>query len=521
MAEAKIGKVYLIGAGPGDPGLLTVRGREVLRQADAVVYDYLVSHAFLREAKAGAELIYVGKSGKKHTMAQEEINAILVRLGQEGKLVARLKGGDPLVFARGGEEAEVLQAAGLPFEIVPGVSSATAVPAYAGIPVTQRDFVSSFTVITGHEDPTRPPDESRLDWNGIASVGGTLIFLMGVGHLDLISSRLIAAGRDANTPIAVVRWGTTWQQQTVTGTLATIAEIAKESEIKPPGVIVVGEVVGLRERLQWWDLPQTRPLLGKRIVVTRARDQASAMLDKLIELGADAIEFPVIKILAPSDYAPMDEAIERLSSYEWIVFTSVNGVDYFMRRLKVLGKDARAFGTAKVCTIGPATAARLEGYNLKADFMPTKYVAESILEELGNMAGKKILLARADVARELLYDGLLAQGALVDQVVAYRQVITGDESPTETTPAELAELLEAGKVDVVTFTSPNTIRNFGKRLAPFSTKSLVELLDKTLVACIGPITAGTARDLGLRVDLEATEFTIDKLVETLVKASAN
>jgi len=516
MTQGKTGKVYLIGAGPGDPGLITVRGREALRQAEVVVYDYLANAALLREAKPGAEIIYVGKSASQHTMSQDKINLLLVELGRAGKVVARLKGGDPFVFGRGGEEAEVLRAADIAFEIVPGISSAIAVPAYAGIPLTHRDFVSSFTVITGHSGPPVAAQEEKLDWQALANASGTLVLLMGVNHLGQIATRLIEAGKSPALPVAVVRWGTTWQQETVTGTLANIAQLVKAAGIKPPAVTIIGEVAGLRERLQWWDKPEVRPLLGKRVVVTRTREQASSLLAKLTELGADALEFPTIKIIAPESFGPLDDAITQLGQYDWVIFTSVNGVDYFMARLKQAGKDARAFGQAKVCAIGPATAARLEEANIRADFMPSKFVAESILAELGEVSGQHILLARADVARDALREGLTAQGAQVDNVVTYRQVIGSEEdSPTSLKAAELVALLEAGEIDLVTFTSSNTVRNFATRLATASDKPLTTLLQKSRIACIGPITAGTAREMGLAVDIEADEFTIDGLLEVI------
>lgn len=520
MSQVATGKVYLVGAGPGDPGLITVRGRELLQAADVVVYDYLANPALLRYAKPEAEFIYVGKQAGQHSMKQEDINALLVRLGREGQLVVRLKGGDPFVFGRGGEEAEALLEAGLSFEIVPGISSVVAVPAYAGIPVTHRNFVSSFTVITGHENANRSPYESRLDWEALAGSSGTLIFLMGVRHLEELSARLIEVGKSPNTPAAVVQWGTTWQQKVVSGTLANIAAEAHQAGIEPPAVTIVGEVAGLRDRLRWFDLPQARPLLGKRIVVTRARAQASSLLTKLSELGADALEFAAFKIVPPADLTPMDAAIAQLDSYDWVVFTSANGPDFFMQRLKAAGKDARAFAKARICAIGPATAQALERFNLKPDLVPEKYVAESILESfanMGNVVGSRFLLARADVAREALAVGLREMGGVVTEVTAYRQVIADEEGPTSTSPATLLKLLEGGQLDAVLFTSSNTVRNFASRLATVTAKPLRELLANTLVACIGPITTAAARDeYELDVQLEAPEYTIERLVQTLV-----
>jgi uroporphyrinogen III methyltransferase/synthase len=515
MAHSKTGKVYIIGAGPGDPGLITVRGREALRQAEAIFYEALVNPVLLREARAEAEIYRLADSAA-------EISSHLVQLAQAGKIAALLVNGDPLVVGQGGEVVAALQADGVPFEIVPGISSAIAAPAYAGIPVTFLDLARSFTVIGDYNNPSQTLSEGNLDWNTLAASEGTLVFLVLAGQLTELSNRLIEAGKSSATPVALISRGTTWQQQTITGTLAAIAEVAPPAKNNEPSVVVVGEVVALREKLRWWDRPETRPLLGKRVVVTRAREQASSFSNKLIDLGADAIEFPTIQIIEPESYAPMDEAITRLGNYDWIVFTSVNGVDHFFRRMKLAGKDARAFGQAKVCAIGPATAAALEDFNIKADFVPTKYVAESILEELGEVRGKRILLARADVAREALLTGLIEQGAEVEQVTAYRQVIARElnNSPTEIKAADLVKLLEADEIDLVTFTSSNTVKNFATRLKSASPKPVTELLEKTRVACIGPITAGTARELGLRVDLEATEFTIDKLIETMITSFA-
>ncbi len=498
-------QIYLIGAGPGDPGLLTVKGREVLRSADVVVYDYLVNPILLKEARPTADKIYVGKIAGQASINQEDINSLLVRLGREGKTVARLKGGDPFVFGRGGEEAQALQAAGLIWEVVPGVSSAVAVPAYAGIPVTHGGIASRFTVITGH------------DGGREAGTDETLVYLMGVEHVAKIAAQLMSEGRSPQTPVAIVRWGTTWQQTTLTGQLLNIAEVARQAGLTSPAVIIVGEVAGLREGLRWFDRPEARPLLGRRIVVTRAREQAAEMLATLTNLGADALEFSVIKIVDPPSFEPMDSAIERLSTFNWAVFTSVNGVEYFWRRLKRAGKDARAFANLKICAIGPATAAALEERNIVPDMIPGRFVAEGILDDLGDVSGQKFLLPRADIAREALVEGLEARGAVVENVVAYRTIAGGEEGPGSASPADMVKWLEAGEIDIVTFTSSSTVRNFAARLRTSSDSSLPELLSRTTVACIGPITAGTARDLGLTVGLEAAEFTIDKLVETIVQ----
>ncbi|MFQ6014563.1 MAG: uroporphyrinogen-III C-methyltransferase [Anaerolineae bacterium] len=542
----RTGIVYLIGAGPGDPKLITVRGLEYLREADVVVYDYLASPQLLREARPQAELIYVGKMVGQHTLAQEEINRLLVERAQQGKVVARLKGGDPFVFGRGGEEAEALAAAGVPFEVVPGVTSAVAAPAYAGIPVSHRGYTSAFAVVTGHsaassrlgftavatepgdrgeaasEDPTR--GKSSLDWAALSRIG-TLVLLMGVGNLPQIVEALLRHGRSPQTPVALVCWGTTSRQETVVGTLADIVERVEVAGLKPPAVIVVGETVGLREKLRWFDRPERRPLLGKRVLVTRARAQASTLLERLAELGAEPIEFPTIRIVPAEDYGPLDQAIQNLDAYDWVIFTSVNGVKFFLQRLGAAGKDARALAGVSLCAIGPATATALRDYWLRVDYMPPKYVAEEIVTGLGEVAGQRILLPRAAEARALLARELRAKGATVDEVVAYRTVLAQEDSPDggleirypqgSLTPTgqEVGRMLLAGQIDVVTFTSSSTVRNF---VALLDGVAPSQALAQATVACIGPITAATARELGIRVDLVAEEHTVEGLVGALV-----
>ncbi len=499
------GIVYLIGAGPGDPKLITVRGLECLRQADVVVYDRLVNPRQLREVREEAELIYVGKMPRKHPVPQEEINALLVEKANQGKVVVRLKGGDPFVFGRGGEEAEVLVEAGVPFEVVPGVTSAIAAPAYAGIPVTHRDYTSSFAVVTGHEDPTK--EDSDVDWARISGIG-TLVLLMGVGKLPLIVEQLIQHGRAPQTPVALVRWGTDPRQETVRGTLADIVEKVQTAGLKPPAVIVVGEIVSLREKLRWFDKPERRPLLGKRVLVTRSREQASVLSERLMELGAEPVEFPVIQIVPADDYTPLDEAIRRLSGYDWIIFTSVNGVKAFIARLKAQGRDIRALAGLKIGAIGPATAGELSRYGLNVDYVPEKYVAEAIVAGIGDVEGQRILLPRADIARQMLAVELAKAGAEIDEVVAYRTVL-GD-SPDE----DVKAMLLSGEIDIVTFTSSSTVRNF---VTMMGDEDPAEILKGAMVACIGPITAGTAQELGVKVDVVAEEYTIEGLVRAIVR----
>lgn len=483
--------VYLVGAGPGDPGLLTVRGAEVLGRADVVVYDRLSVEALLELAPVGAERISVGKAPRQVTMTQDQINELLVEKGRAGGTVVRLKGGDPFVFARGGEEAAALAAAGVDYEVVPGITSAVAVPAYAGIPVTLRHSSTSFTVVTGHEDPSVGED-GTLDWDAVARVGGTIVILMGVARIGRIAERLMAAGRSPDTPVAAVRWGTRPQQHTIRATLGTIAD----QPLEAPSVIVVGEVAAVE--LRWFE---DRPLLGRRVVVTRTRRQASALATGLRLLGAEPIEVPVIEITDPADGgAALLDAAGRLGTYDWVVVTSPNGAERLLRAVGELGLDARAFGGAKVAAIGPGTARVLAGGGIVADLVPERYVAESLLGALaatGPTAGRA-LLARAEVARDVLPEGLRAAGWAVDVVEAYRTV------PAAVTDARRAAVASA---DAVTFTSSSTVERFLEALGPDAVPPVV--------ACIGPITAATARHHGLTVEVEAAEHTIDGLVAAL------
>ncbi|MCP4540209.1 MAG: uroporphyrinogen-III C-methyltransferase [Chloroflexi bacterium] len=500
------GIVYLIGAGPGDPGLITVRGQECLAQADVIVYDRLASPELLRVARLDAEMIYVGKASSQHTLSQDEINALLLEKAQAGLQVARLKGGDPFVFGRGGEEAQTLVAAGIPFEIVPGVTSAIAAPAYAGIPITHRGLAASFAVVTGHrrkEAEVAAEDGLGLDWNALAAVD-TLVFLMGVANLPTIVQGLLDAGRDPQTPAALVHWGTTSRQETVTGNLQDIVARVQEVGLRPPAVTVVGDVVSLRDQLRWFD---ARPLLGRRVLVTRSRAQASQLSARLRALGAEPVEFPTIEILPPDDWGPVDKAVGWLVAYDWIIFTSVNGVKYFWQRMKLAGKDARALAGTRLGAIGPATAEELAQRGLQADLVPSKYVAEAILDEIGPVKNRRVLLPRADIARPALVDGLRAAGAIVDEVAAYRTVV-GTADNTE----EIRRMLTVGEIDVITFTSSSTARNFLTALAP-----TLSFPTGTTVACIGPVTAQTAKELGLPVHVTASEHTIDGLIQALME----
>lgn len=497
------GIVYLVGAGPGDPGLITVKGLNCIRKADVLVYDRLASPRLLSHARPEAERIYVGKSPDRHAMVQEDINQLLVDKAKEGKVVTRLKGGDPFVFGRGGEEAELLVENGITFEIVPGITSAISVPAYAGIPVTHRGYTSTFAIVTGNEDPTK--DDSSIAWDKIATGAGTLIFLMGMGNLPGICARLVEYGRDPETPVALIRWGTRPEQRTLTGTLSNIITKAQEAQFKNPAIIIVGEVVTLRDKLAWFE---NRPLFGKRIIVTRSREQASVLSSALEALGGEAWEFPTIQIAPPEDYADLDKAINDVRSYRWVIFTSVNGVKMFFARMRKNNKDIRDLSDIRLCAIGPRTREELEMRGLIVDYVPGEYRAEEIVAGLQGkvLPGDRVLLPRADIARKLLSKALEEMGAMVNDVVAYRTIL-GDEDA-----ASIKEALTAGEVHVVTFTSSSTVRNFVKLVGE---TGLQQLLDNVVVASIGPITSKTAKELGLHVDVEAKEYTIDGLVKAI------
>ncbi len=496
------GMVYLVGAGPGDYKLISVKAVEYIQQADTIVYDRLADDRLLAYARPDVELIYVGKASSAHTMRQEDINQLLVDLAKAGKKVVRLKGGDPFVFGRGGEEALKLVENNLPFEVVPGITSAISVPAYAGIPVTHRGVATSFAVITGHEDPTK--GESTMKWDKLATGVDTLVFLMGVENLPYITGQLIKNGRPANTPAAVIRWGTKPEQEVLITTVGQAAADVAAQGIKPPAIFLVGDVVQLREQLAWFD---QKPLFGKTVLVTRAREQASALTAKLEALGARCLEAPAIKIVPPESYAELDAAIARLAAYQWLIFTSVNGVEHFFTRLSEAGGDARALAGIKVAAIGVQTAERLRTYGIKADIVPGEFRAEGIIEALKGKIepGMKILIPRALVARDILPEKLSEMGAVVEVVPAYQTVTAA------TNGTMLADQLAAGKIDLITFTSSSTVTNL---LAILGVRG-VELINKTKTACIGPITAGTCRENGIKPDVIAEEFTIDGLISAI------
>lgn len=499
--------VYLIGAGPGDPGLLTCKGRNALSEADVVVYDYLASDELLAYARPDAERIYVGKIAGNHAMKQGDINKLLIQKAREGKVVARLKGGDPYIFGRGGEEAEELADAGIPFEEIPGISSAIAGPAYAGIPLTHRAYASSVTIITGHEDPGKPG--SVHNWQALARSASTLVFLMGMKNLPEICSKLMEAGMTGETPAALVYWGTTDRQRSLVSTLAELPAAATREGFTNPSIIVVGHVVKLKDKLDWFE---KRPLFGRTVVVTRAREQASDSAALFARRGARVIQFPTIRIAPMPDYTELDEALKRLSRYQWVVFTSVNGVRFFKERLAKQRLDARALGGVRVAAIGPATAEAVKGMGIVPDLVPATYVAESVAESMIALGvkGSRILLPRARVAREELPAALRKAGALVDVLAAYETL------PFHENKAQVMEALEAGRLDCVTFGSSSTARNF---LAAIPVEELKKY-PGVRFAAIGPVTAKTMESLGLHPDIQPETFSIPALVDAVCDAFA-
>ena len=500
-----MGKVYLIGAGPGDPGLLTLRARDVLAGAEVVVYDYLANEAFLEHCRPDAELVYVGKKGGDHTLSQDRINSLLVDRAAGNKIVARLKGGDPYVFGRGAEEAQELLQAGVEFEVVPGVTSAVAAPAYAGIPLTHRKYASSVSFITGHEDPDKP--ESAHNWESLATGTSTLVFFMGVKNLAHISQSLLKAGMDPDTPAALVRWGTTCRHRSLVSTIRDIPELAAQQGFQAPALLVVGKVVLLRDELNWFE---KRPLLGKGVVVTRAREQASELLEQLRELGACCFEFPTIDIQSLRDYSAVQEAISALPGYDWLVFTSVNGVRFFWEQLHLSGLDSRALGGIRVAAIGPATARILEEKGILPDFVPDKYVAESVVQGLLDLGikDKNVLIPRAKIAREVLPEELKKAGARVEVLPVYQTGLAQQSGE------EILEPLRGGEIQYITFTSSSTVENFFSLINP---EEIQKARSQGLkLACIGPVTAETLQGFGLQADLMPRSYTIPDLVQALL-----
>ena len=499
---ARAGVIYLVGAGPGDPGLMTARALELIASADVILHDRLIPAQALAGARPDAELFYVGKEPGDASVPQGEIEQLLVDRAKAGRSVVRLKGGDPFIFGRGAEEAASAAEAGIEFEIVPGVTAGVAAPAYAGIPVTHRDDASAVAFITGHEDPTKP--DTALDYAALASFPGTLVFYMGVKALPRIAERLIAGGRPASEPAAVIERGTLPGQRVVESTLEGIAAAATEAEIRPPALSVVGPVAARREQIAWLE---RRPLHGKRVVVTRARAQASGLARRLEGLGAEVVELPAIRIEPRIDTDEVRRAVAALHSYALVCLTSPNGARLLFEAMATQGRDARALANASIAAIGPGTARELQAHGIEADLVPERFVAESLVEELAEMPleGKPVLIARAALARDVLPDALRERGAKVD-VVALYETVTEEPSPDAVEAAQSAGF--------VTFTSSSTVTNLmgalGERM-PAGAK----------VISIGPVTSETAREAGLEVHAEAERHDVDGLVQTLIEVACN
>jgi len=505
--------VYLVGAGPGDPGLITIRGKQLLERAQVIIYDYLASKKLLKYVPKDAEFIYAGKrGGVKHTHTQAEINQMLIDRALAGKRVVRLKGGDPFIFGRGGEEIEELVKAGILFEVVPGVTSATAAATYAGIPITHREYTSTVAFVTGHEDPTKK--DSNIAWDKLATGVGTIVVYMGIKNLESITKKVIKHGRDPHTPVAVVRWASTSEQRTVVGNLENIAEVVRKNNIKPPSLVVIGEVVNLRDTINWYE---KRPLFSKRVVVTRTRDQASELVNLLENYGAECIEYPTISLEPVDSYEVLDQALEKIDNYQWILFTSINAVDYFFKRLFELGKDVRDLKGPMVAAVGRVTAEALASRGIKADLLPAEFTGDGLAETLVSegVAGSNILIPRALKARETLPERLIDAGADVTVAPVYQNVLP-KSSIGEQLKNDLRQALEEKSVDMVTFTSSSTVKNFVTLLDLSGPDELQKLMSGVTVATIGPITAKTAENHGLTVDVQPAEYTIPGLVESIV-----
>ena len=498
------GIVYLVGAGPGDPQLITLRGAECLRRADVVVYDALVNVRLLELASPHAECVPAGKRHGQRSMTQEAINQLMVERALAGQCVVRLKGGDPFVFGRGGEEAAALRASGMRYEIVPGVTAGVAAPACAGIPVTHRELASAVAFITGHEDPCKTT--STIDWSALARFPGTLVFYMGVSRLAGLAESLTQHGLAADTPVAVIRWGATPAQKSVTGTLSEIAARVHEAGVCAPAVVVVGRVVSLAEQLRWFE---ERPLFGQCIVITRPAHQASPLAERLADLGAEVLELPALRIEPPESWEAVDRAIAELNRYGWVVFTSANGVSHFLDRVLTLGRDARELGPVRIAAIGVATARELERYRLRADLTPDDARSESLVDTFRSVGSAgRLLLLRADRGREALTAGLRAAGIAFDEVAVYRNIEETRWDP------EVVDRIVQGQVDWITLTSSGVVRSL---LAHLPEQAKTHLGVRTKLASISPITTQTARELGRAVAAEAATSSMDALVDAIVE----
>lgn len=502
---SKAGTVYLVGAGPGDPELLTLRGAELLRRADVVIYDLLANPALLSHTRAGCELI---SRGKRQEVSQEQINALLVAKAREGKCVVRLKGGDPYIFGRGGEEVEALVAAKIPFEVVPGVSSLTAVPNYAGIPITHREFTSNFTVFTGHEGDDKTV--SALDYDQIARISGTKVILMGLTRIHELTQALLSRGLAPATPVAIVQSGTLPRQKSIVGTLGTIETLVAKEHLTPPALTIIGDVVKFRDKLNWFE---RRPLFGQRVVVTRARVQAAELTARFTELGADVLELPCIATTAPSNPAHLADALIELNSYDWLVFTSANGVTAFFEYFFRAFKDTRDIGGVRIAAVGPGTAAKLRELHLQVDLMPEEAVGVKIakaFEKFESIENLKMCLLRAEVANPDLPQALEELGAIVDDIPVYRTVAEPDAL------AEASAKLNATGADWITFTSGSTVEHFHAR---FNLPELLKKFPQTKLASIGPETTKAIAALGLKPASEAKQHTMEGLAAAVLKAS--
>ncbi|MBW2505759.1 MAG: uroporphyrinogen-III C-methyltransferase [Deltaproteobacteria bacterium] len=506
--------VYLVGAGPGDPGLITVRGKQLLERAEVVIYDYLASKKLLKYVPRDAEFIYAGKrGGVKHTHTQEEINRMLIDRALSGRRVIRLKGGDPFIFGRGGEEIEELVKEGISFEVVPGVTSATAAATYAGIPITHRQYTSTVAFVTGHEDPTKP--DSNIAWDKLATGVGTIVVYMGIKNLESITKKVIKYGRDPKTPVAVVRWASTSEQRTVVGNLENIASIVRKNNIKPPSLVVIGEVVNLRDTLNWYE---NRPLFSKRVVVTRTRDQASELVTLLESYGAECLEYPTISLEPVPSYEVLDQALSELETYHWLLFTSINAVDYFFKRLFQLGRDVRDLKGPRIAAVGRVTAEALASHGIRADLLPEEFTGEGLAETLikKDVEGLRVLIPRALKAREILPETLSKAGAEITVAPVYQNVLPAS-TPGAHLKEELLTALQEKSIHMVTFTSSSTVKNFVTLLGSGTPAEVQQLMSGIAVATIGPITAKTAEKFGMHVDVQPTEYTIPDLVDSIVK----
>lgn len=495
------GKVYLVGAGPGDYGLLTLKGLECIKKAEVIVYDRLANEDYLKEAKEGCEFIYVGKVSSNHTLTQDEINQVIMEKAKEGKIVTRLKGGDPYVFGRGGEEGEYLLEHGVAFEVVPGITSAIGGLCYAGIPITHRDYTSSFHVVTGH---LKDDENTSINWNALAHMGGTIVFLMGISNLAKICANLMTEGMPSTTSVAVINWATRPNQKVVTGNLETICEVVAKGGITSPSLIVVGEVVKLREKLNFFE---ERPFFGKTIVTTRARAQSSTLKGKLQELGAKVIEFPTICIKPLEDQTKLMEAVKKIETYTYLVFTSQNAVSIFFETLYATGKDGRALSGTRIVAVGNATKEAIKKYGIVADMMPERFIAESVCDLLEPQltAKDQILIPKATKTRDVLQERL-SKCCEVDEIEVYENVI--DDSPKE----EIIGLLEKGEIDAITFTSASTVKNFMALVGDAHR----EKLEGIEMVSIGAITSETMRQAGLEVYVEPERSTIDEMIQAML-----